>query len=277
MSRRFIWLAALAACGLAVPAWGQCSDGHAKAAEGKAKSGCATKVSSEGGCAAKVAAAEGCCPKGTAGACEKLGCDKLACSDGLPAGAPRMKFRIGCETLSCPGNAEVLAKARGEPVRFVVGDREYTDRNEAMSAWAAALDRYCEELTTVRYAIGDQTVACPKSAEKLAQEAHGQVRFRVAAYEFEDRAKAEQAARCAREAAAKACVAPTAAESKACDKSAARKAACDKSAAQAGGVAGKACDKAGAGQACCQVTAKVELARARIDAAQKAIAEVMGS
>jgi hypothetical protein len=225
----------------------------------------------------------------------KEGCkDKALAASGMPV----MHYKVGEKTTCCPKAAAEMAKADDATIKYVVNETEYTNNSEALQAYAKVLDEYLGTLTSVRYAVGDKCVNCPMAAAALAKDSGETVKYRVASFTFADKAAADKAADAARtasekvemtmvvdgqetkcDAAAKATChksADDATASKTCDKSAhdaTAKKTCDKSAD--GATAAKTCEyRVGDTKTCCAATAKVELAKARIETAQKALEEI---
>lgn len=199
---------------------------------------------------------------------------KEACKDKSLAatGMPAMHYKVGDQTTCCPKAAAELAAAHDATIRYVVNDTEYADKAEALQAYAKALDEHLGTMTSVRYAVGDKCVACPMAAGALAKNSGETVKYRVAAFTFADKAAAEQAATAARSAADKVSMTMVVdgKETK-CD--AAAKKSCDTAAGDT--AQGKTCEyKVGGTTTPCATTAKVELAKARIEAAQKALEEI---
>ena len=288
----------LALCTLPT-AYAQCSGGGKAKGEVKA----AKLDGDRAGCASEAKAA--CAKDGQAGCdkaaacCGKDGCKESGCQVKAlaAAGAPLMAYKVGDDCVRCPEKAAALAKEKSTELRYVVGDKTYTNKDEAVKAYAAALDGYVATMTSVRYAVGDECVACPQTAAELARKNNTNVKYRVAAMTFDNESKAEAAARAARlavekvalkaenkSAGAKSCCGTKDAAAKCGDKSGekAAKASCDKP-------CDKPCDKSGAqvakasgcgtvGDGCCPETnAALLLALARVEAAQRAIAEAAGA
>ncbi len=230
-------------------AWAQCS--HSKAT----KSTKATCQKSD----TKLASSKS-CSKSACG--DKAGCCPKSC-------APKMTHLVAGERICCPKNAEILAKANDSTIQFAVGNETFENKGEAMQALATALERYLGEMTTVRYAVGDDCVGCPTAAKQLASKNKGHVKYRVASFDFECDKKAAKIAKTAREAADKVHMKMVVGDKEySCKKATA--AACQKS--------GKKCTyKVGEKSTCCETTAKVQLAQARIDAAVSAIQKQMGA
>lgn len=141
--------------------------------------------------------ASGCCKsKATAASCA----DKSACCKTTMETAagkitiPAMAYKVGDETVACPGKAGELAKDDKAKIKYVVAGKEYATQTEAADAYAAALDGFLNEMTTVRYSVGDKTMDCPMSAAGAAKEANAQVRYQMASFVFNDKEKAEKAA-----------------------------------------------------------------------------------
>ena len=179
-------------------------------AKAKAKAACAQQ-GKKAACSAD-AKKSGCCTAG-----KKLGCkdknqaacksEKEACGEINCVGEqvrykgvaiPRMSYQVGDQKLSCPKSAVKLAKEKNLPIQYVVAGKTYTDKAEALAAHAAQLEKYYNELLTVRYAVGDQCVACPNAAAQIAKEKGAKVCYQVGSFRFEDKQAAEKAAKMAR-------------------------------------------------------------------------------
>jgi hypothetical protein len=256
------WMSAvvfLVAANLASTALAQCCVGKAKTDESAAKTGSASSCHKD----------KSACTKGDdlAAGAECRG--KLLAA----AGAPLMTYKVGDKSTACPKQAAEWATGQDVQVRYVVNDTEYTDKPEALKAYEAALEQHLGNMTSVRYAVGKQCVGCPNAAATLAKESGESVKYRVAAFTFADREQAEKAAEAARAASAKVtltCIVDG--KEYACDQEAKR--ACQ---AKDGETAAKTCEyKVGGTKTPCQVTAKVELATARIVAAYKAVEDLGG-
>lgn len=151
---------------------------------------------------AKSAAKTGCCAKDKNASLASCSDKKAgACKD--VAGMPTMSYKVGDKCLCCPKEALETAKADGKSIKFVVAGKEFDGEADAMKAYAAALETFLAKSTTVSYAVGDEAMQCPMSAESVAQKSGKKVQYRLASYNFEDAAKAEKAAKAAREAADK--------------------------------------------------------------------------
>lgn len=271
--------AVLAVIGLAMPAMAQCCSSKQKNkavnAEKVAKKDCSTSCT-------KTKASKGCDPAlcDAAGKSAKLAkassCDKKAsCADragncfyGVAHCGPRMDYLVAGERIHCPKNATLLAKAHDAEIRYAVGDDVYADKNEALDSLATRLEQRLEQMTQVRFVVGDDCVRCPMQAKDLANKADCTVKYRVASYTFDNKEDAEKAAQHAR---------------KAADKIqwkmvvGGKEMHCAKSAEKAAS-SGKTCSyKVGEHTTPCKNTARVELAQARIEAAREAAAELNGS
>jgi hypothetical protein len=215
-------------------------------------------------CAKSKAAHEGAMAK-TAG--ETSACHgKAMCAKGAVAtDMPKMLYKVGDETTCCPKQADKLAGGDSSKIRYVVAGKEYTKNEEALKAYATVLDEYLNSMQNVRFVVGEQCVSCPMAAQALAKGAGQPMKYRVAAITFAEKAKAETAAKLARAAAEKVqmtCVVDG------------QKYSCPKEAEQACAKSGKKAEYVvGDMKTNCPITAGVELAKARIDAARKALEE----
>jgi hypothetical protein len=256
-------LAAILAISCSASAIAQC--GGAKAKDGEAK---AVKAGDKAGCA------KSCADKAkVAGEC---------------TGAPKMVYKIGDETTCCDKTAAEMAKKAEKPIVYVVAGKDYSDQVEAMTAWRDALETYVDGMTTVRFAVGSETLTCPMAAESVAKEKNAKVAYRVASMTFESKEDAEKAAKAAAEAAETVSMKMVVdGKEVKCDKTAEK--ACSKGAKTSGatchkdGKDAKAAEKGepsefivGEYKTKCPIDARVHLAQARIEAAMKALEQSGG-
>jgi hypothetical protein len=206
----------------------------------------------------------------TMGAANAKTCSKTCSKDGKSAcDVPCMQYKVGDEMTCCPKTADKLANDNGGKMLFVVGEKEYQNKAEAMEAYAGLLEEHLEKVTHVRYAVGDKCVKCPKEAGKLAQGNGGKVKYVVGSATFDCKEKAEQAAQQAANASEKVKMTTYVDGKSYC---------CEKSAEMAAKRSGKKCEyQVGDAKTPCQTTARVELAKARIQAAVEAIQEQIGA
>lgn len=249
--RRAMVSAAVMTLMVSATAWAQCGSSKQTAA----KKGCDPAACSS----MKTVAQKGDCCGGKPG-CKGGGCDLAACS------GPKMTYMVAGEKLCCPKNAEILAKAHGTEVKYAVGGKQYCNKGEAMVAYHQALENMLNDMTHVKYAVGDSCVQCPMAASRLAKSENSEVHYRVAVWTFEDKSEAERIAKAALEAANNVhMVTMVGGDEYQCSVSAAR--ASEKS--------GKQCTyRVGKTETCCKTTAQVKLAEAKLDAARQAIAKV---
>jgi hypothetical protein len=214
---------------------------NVKSASGQKPAACAKT------CSGNRTAGKSNCSKGTAGCCAM----------------PTMQYKVGDEVLSCPKAADKLAQEKGAPIVYLVSGKEYSDKNDALKAYADVVEEHLKSVTTVRYMVGDKCVGCPMEARELAKTSGGTVKYCVAGVIFEDQAKADQAAKEAAKA-AEAVQMTTLVDGKpyTCDKAAAE--ACHKSGHKPEYAVGEC-------KTSCRMTARIELAKARIEAARQAV------
>jgi len=209
-----------------------------------------------------------CC--GSAKCAEKAQCGaKTRCSGRslMATGMPLMSYKVGDETTSCPKQATDLATKGNATVSYVVDTKSYGDKSKAMQAYTKSLHNHLDEMMAVKYAVGSDCVGCPHAARAMAKKAGCAVRYQVATFSFDDHAKAEQAVKVGRSAAEKVSLEMVVEG---------RKYTCAKSARQACNAEGKGKARSctyvvGNTQTTCEVTAQVNLAQARIQAAHSAI------
>ncbi len=300
-----VWMnsiAVLAALGLTAGAWAQCG-GYADAPD---KDTTVAKAS-DGGKACSPACTKACCAKGKQSACTGA----AVAASGMPLMVYKIGDQTtNCPKQA----GDLANKEPGTQVRYVFNSTEYGSRMSAMQAWAVALDDYLDTMQSVRYTVGENETACSKTAQAWAADSDQPLQYRVGAVAFQDQARAEQAAQSARAAAEQVTMklvlddkeydSPAAAR-QACGKAGATggKSCCPKGAAVArkssgggkdaalaqgsrGGdscgsiktaarAAGKSCQfVVGEKRTTCEVTATIELAKLRIEAAHQAIQEV---
>ena len=224
-------------------------------------------TASGGATKATEAKGEGkCCAAG-----DKKGECSSACSEGGKAVAvkmPRMSYKVGDKEVCCSSEASELAKGDKSKIQFVVAGKSYGNQGEATDALATALDGFMNEVTTVKYAVGDNCVACPNAAKEMASKDNKKVQYRVASFNFEKQEDAEKAVKVAKDAAAKIEMKMMVGDK--CYQ-------CPMSAGDAAKKENKTVEYVvGETKACCDKEAKVNLAKARIDAAMKAMSEAPG-
>ena len=169
------WKAALVVVcglGLAASAWAQCCHGD----KAKDTEGASASAKDKSSCAAQAAAA---------GKDDKSACAGKAAA---LAGMPQLKYKVGDETTPCSVQAAKLAGGDEAKIKFVVGGTEYSNKTEAMQAYATELKNHLATVTSVRFAVGDKCVSCPMAAGAMAQTStrkpekyctHGKIRCRV--------------------------------------------------------------------------------------------------
>ncbi len=214
-------------------------------------------------CKKDGASAKSCCQK--SGDAAKAGCsekDAAACKD-----MPKMSYVVGDKSVCCPMEAEKLASGDKAKIQYRVGEKTFAQQSEAQVELAAALDGYLTKITTVQYAVGDECMACPMSAEALAKKAGKPVQYRLASFNFSDKAMAEKVS----------------AEAKAAAEKVQMQQMVDgKAVSCSGGAAvaksdGKSEYCVGDAKTCCPIQAKTMLAQARVEAAMKVIAAANNS
>lgn len=205
------------------------------------------------------------------GSCDKSAAVPACCSGQNSALAkaratvPAVKFQVGEKTTCCPDEAKELAKGDAKAIKFVVGEKKFDDRSAANEELARALDAFMNDSMNVKYAVGSECVACPMEAGSLAKKNGEKVQYRVAAFNFADESAATKAISAAKEAAGKVEMKMMVGDK--CFE-------CPASAGDAAKSAGKSVEYViGEKRTCCPVEGKVELAKARIDAAFEVLAK----
>lgn len=185
------------------------------------------------------------------------------------ANMPAMTYKIGDKTTCCSHQADELAKGDAKAIKFVVAEKEYSDKTEALKAYNELLGGHLKEITTVKYAVGKECMACPVSAGEMAKKEGKKVEYRLASFNFAEKTSAEKAATVAKEAAEKVSIKVVVGE---------RQFACPIEAGTVAKASGKPMEFViGEVHTQCYDTAQVELAKARIEAALAAIAKIDGA
>ncbi|RMF72150.1 MAG: hypothetical protein D6744_17130 [Planctomycetota bacterium] len=257
-------LAIVVAAAIASSAWAQCSGGKASAKQSKCNKGAnATAVASKGACAGKSSDGSNCAAK-----CG----DKAKTCDVAKAKSrniPIIKYRIGDKLTCCPEEAAKLAGDKKDALQYVVGDKIFSNEGEAKEAYAKLLERQLQDITTIKYAVGDECVTCPMTAESMAKKAGKSVHYRVASFDFETREAALKAAEIAKKAAEQVSLKTVVGD---------KEYRCATAAAETAKAEGKKVEYCvGDKKTCCQVTASVDLALAKLSAALDALAKAANS
>lgn len=233
------------------------------------KSGQAAKASLASGgssCQSGQTAVAGATAEGKqviAGACCASKKGSTACTE---TSMPQIAYKIGDKILTCPVEARSAASADDNAqVKYVVGGKEYDDQMSANKAYDVVLSSYIKDMVTVREVPASAEKKCPVSGSTIekAQPAH----FELATYSFPTREAAEKAAAEAKEAATKIRMSYAVAD---------KTYSCPDEAKKACTGDAKVEYVVGDVKSCCDVLASIELSKARIAAASKAIADAAG-
>ncbi|TWT41102.1 hypothetical protein RAS1_37940 [Phycisphaerae bacterium RAS1] len=248
---------------------GEAKAGEAKAGEAKKccasageKAGC---TSGDKGNVAKTGASEGgaSCHAGDKTAAG----DKAKCSAGSASAGcsdmPCIKYVVGEKSTCCPDEANKLANGDQKLIKYIVAEKSYSDEAEAGKAYADVLNKHLESMMQVKFAVGDECVACPMTAKELATKNNKKVIYRVAKFDFAEQAKAEEAIKHAKAAAEKVSMKMMVGD---------KCVGCPVEAKQVAEKEGKKVEYVvGEKRSCCETMGNVELAKARIMAAVKAL------
>lgn len=219
-----------------------------------------------------TADAKACCQAKSAEGSTKLASCQSACSkanDAAHATIPALTYKVGDKEVPCCQTAADLAKETKGKVQFVVAGKTYEKECDAMAAYAEVLDQHLNKITSVQFAVGDECVACPITAEEMAKKAKTKVQYQLASFKFAEKTAAEKAAGAAKEAASK--VAMKLYVGDECYQ-------CPVSAKDASTKSGKTVEYAvGESRTACELTAKVELAKAKLEAAIKTLSQAAGA
>jgi hypothetical protein len=258
MLQRFAIVSVAVAMFLAAPAWAQCKPDcpHAKQ--------CAEKDKQKDD-------SKGCCEKHGAQKDEKSAmCSSDVTCDGdrvryEGVEIPRIGFKVGDTVTCCMKSATEMAKGDKSKIKFVVADKTYDDLNQAQAARLELLEDWYNNLLTVKYAVGDECVGCPIAAKQLASKSGKEVHYRLAKFDFADKAAAEKAAQNARAAADKVTMTWSVGD---------KSYNCPKQAGQVAESTGKKVEYCvGESRTPCETTAKTRLIEARITAALEVLAK----
>lgn len=245
------------------PAAKACCQAHGATKDAAAKDGC------KEGAVKEVVAKDG--AKDAPGCCAAMAAAKAksCCStDKAIAAIPAMTYRIGDKDTCCSEMADKLAKENNTAIKYVVDGKAFDKKDEALVAYADVLETHFAKVTNIQYAVGDDCGSCPVTAAKLAKEKGTQVKYQLAAYRFSEEKAAQKAVEDAKAAAEKVTMKMVVGS---------EQFECPMSAQDAATKAGKPIEYAiGECRTPCKVTARVELAKARITAALKAIASDAG-
>ncbi len=232
-----------------------CSSKKAAVASAEKKSGCsgnaasgnATLVAAE----ATTASSSGCSTKAKSANLAK------ACSI---SARPKMSYKVGDKSTCCSEEARKLA-AKGGDLKFVVVGKEYDDRMAATKALATELNGYLSSLTNVKTVAATEAKVCPLSGKTMKEGKAAS--FQLASYNFCCPKTADKVATKAREAADKVTMKMVVGG---------KEYTCATSAKTACKEGDKVEYVVGEKKMCCDVMASVELANAKIDAAEKIVA-----
>ncbi len=178
---------------------------------------------------------------------------------------PRIGFKVGDTTTCCMKSAKQMTEGGTAKIKFVVADKTYEKLYAAKAARRKALEQYYEEILTVKYGVGDKCVGCPLAAKGMSEECGQPVRYRLATFEFAEKAEAEKAAKAARAAGDKVAMSWAVGDKKFC---------CPTGAAQAAKASGQKVEYCvGEQKTSCETTAKTRLIEARITAALEVLAK----
>lgn len=109
------------------------------------------------------------------------------------ASMPKVRYRVGEQTMCCPNGAAIAAKTENKPVEYIVGDEVFKTQAEADARLAALYEKEIESMVSVQYSVAGQSTQCPNSAKQMAESAHAAIAYKVGGVEFQDKAKAEAA------------------------------------------------------------------------------------
>lgn len=275
-------LTVLAIAAIASPSWALCPPGAkgsagakltaagcgancTKACCGKGSSATLTSLTAVAGCGANCAKA--CCGKGGSATLTSLTAAKGGCvksmSKAARAGIPTMSYRVGDQTTNCPYSAKGMADKSKTQIEYVVDGNLFKSKGEAKTAYTKVLSSHLSKMTSVQFVVGGKCTGCPMTAKSMATKAGSPVKYRVASFDFDSKDAADSAAKLAGGAAAKVSMSwAVGQKSYQCPMTAGKIAKAD----------GKTMEYViGQKRSSCNITASVDLALAKIDAAITAL------
>jgi len=107
------------------------------------------------------------------------------------ASLPEMTYRVGDETTHCPTQAKELA-AKGGTIQYVVGEETFDSEDAAVVRLASLIDEEVNKLQAVHFVVADEEFLCPMSAKDAANKSKGKIAYRVAGFDFAERAQADK-------------------------------------------------------------------------------------
>ena len=196
MKRIHVVVAALAALSItagAAFAGSNCGSKSASAKQaGLSASSCQSKATvttaSASSCGSATAASMANCTT-TAAACA----GKNAANCG-PCPSTHVVYRVSADGVQkdlTDRTAAMAAAEAGASVQFVALGKTYDSEHDAQMAMTQALYARMDELMTVQYKVGSETMNCGTTATKVAADKHAEVVYTVAARDFQSKDEAE--------------------------------------------------------------------------------------
>ena len=109
--------------------------------------------------------------KGSGSCCKEGECPISAAMASLP----KMTYKVGDESTCCSKSAEALAEKNSAPIHFVVAETPYTDKSEAMTALVEKTEAMLATFTTPsvceksgKTTIAGESLTCSKTAASRA-------------------------------------------------------------------------------------------------------------
>jgi hypothetical protein len=89
---------------------------------------------------------------------------------------PAIAYKVGGEAACCKNSAAALAKKSGKPIEYTVGDKSYSDEHEAFTALVETTEKFVANFTTPckcevsgKTTVAGESCDCPIKAEEMAQ------------------------------------------------------------------------------------------------------------
>jgi len=129
-------------------------------------------------------------------------CSKEACASESGAGCPiakamdelpQLAFAVGDKEVCCEASAGAVAEDTGKPVHYLVGKQTFEDKSEAMKALADATEKFVADFATPhtcnvsgKTTVAGKSLSCSATAGKLAAKAQAAMDEVTLAYKVGD-------------------------------------------------------------------------------------------
>lgn len=109
------------------------------------------------------------CCKSKAAAAKTASCDKdkAGCCGGKD-GFPSMAIKVGDKTMSCPMEAEKVAKESSAKIVYIVGEEKFDCKEKAFAALADEAETYVDRYTRVACVINGNPILCDSEGKSCS-------------------------------------------------------------------------------------------------------------